>query len=179
MRSISFADIPTFEPVPAGNYPVMVENVTLRKNKEGKLDPDTGEVAEYFAWEFVIIDGEFQGQHLWLNTTLQRKGLFKLRNTFLNLGVIDSLDGGLDYDVDEATDQVIEPELINRTGVARVKMGKNQNGEARSEVDTILDNEGIDRERSMRDAARGGRAQAAPVTTNGAPAQGQRKMTLR
>lgn len=153
---IDFSGIPSNDPVPAGDYPVEVENVEWRQSKD-KIDKETGELSEYWNWEAVITDGPFQGRRLFFMTSLTKSALWKLRNVLVNLGAYRE---SIEPVYDEDTKQVLEPELVGLTGVARVKMGSYK-GEPRSEVDKILDDDGVDREKAMRqDAKSNGKADA-------------------
>lgn len=177
--NINFADVPTTEPVPAGDYLFIVENVVLRSSKD-KIDPDTQEKSQYLNWELTITEGPFEGRRIFMMTSLVKKALWKLRSVLVNL---DSYNENFDLDVDEDTNAVISPELVGLVGVVRVKMGM-WDGKERSEVDTILDIDGVDRERAgrtERKAQKVAAATPAPEGQNGAaPAKPERaKMTLR
>lgn len=150
---VDFSKVPSTENVPAGRYPFIVENVQLRTSKE-KIDPDTGELSEYWNWELTITEGDFEDRRLWLMTSLVAKALWKLRGVLTNLEVElpkneETGKPMLDYDYDETTGQITDPELIGLTGVAVVKMGS-YNGQERSEVDTILNKDGIDLTKALR-----------------------------
>jgi hypothetical protein len=115
-------------------------------------------------------------------TSLVKKGLWKLRKVLTNLEVEMPKDANgktlFDYDYDEDTNQITDPELVGRVGIAVVKMGSYQ-GKERSEVDNILSIDGVDLEQAIRSETKTARA-AAPVTTNGAEApRAERKMNLR
>ena len=82
---INFADIQGgFEPLPEGEYEVVVETVEVRES--GSSDND------YLSWELKVLDDEFEGRRLWMITSLGPKALWKLKDTLIALGVIEGDD---------------------------------------------------------------------------------------
>jgi hypothetical protein len=155
--------------VPDGDYAIIVENVEWRQSKD-KIDATTGELSEYWNWELVITDGPFEGRHLWTMTSLSEKALFRIQQFLVNLRAIEPGEGMVDPEYDEDTNAVLVPELVERTGVARVK-GRTWNGETRPDVNKMLSDDGTDLLRTARStpvAAAKAPSAVAPVT-NGAP----------
>lgn len=148
--AVDFSDIPTNEPVPAGMYTIVVENVEWRQSKD-KIDEDTGNLSEYLNWELAITDGDFANRRLFTITSLKKKALWKLRSVFTNLAVDYDPDRGME--IDDDSNQVIYPELVGLIGTAEVVEGS-YNGKPRSEVANIFDPDGIDLEKAMRDERR-------------------------
>jgi hypothetical protein len=135
---LDFSNVPTNEPVPAGRYPVVVEQVECRDSKSSD--------SKYLNWELRILDGEFANRRLFMMTSLSAKALWRLRSVLINL---DAYEEQLDIEVDEGSDIVISPELVGLTGTAVVKIETYQ-GEERAKVDELLDDDGVDRERAAR-----------------------------
>jgi hypothetical protein len=82
---INFAEVESsFAPMPEGTYDVIVELVEVRESKSSDND--------YLNWEFTVQDDEFQGRKLWMITSLSAKALWKLKDTFLALEVIEEDD---------------------------------------------------------------------------------------
>lgn len=63
-----------------GGYICKVAKITL---EDSKSTPG----AKYLKWELIIGTGEFKGQKIWHNTSLQAKALFNLRNVIMALGI--------------------------------------------------------------------------------------------
>lgn len=127
---INFAEVESsFEPLPEGVYDVIIEHVEVRESKSSDND--------YLNWELTVQDEEFAGRKLWTITSLGEKALWKLKDTFLALGVIeedDELDVEWEDDVDitpKEGPRVTSPELEGLAAVAVVYNemyeGKEQN----------------------------------------------------
>jgi hypothetical protein len=158
---LDFSDIPSNEPVPAGRYPVIVDRVECRDSKSSD--------SQYLNWELKVTEGEFINRRLFMMTSLSRKALWRLRAVLTNL---DAYEEKLELDVDEDSGAVLQPELVGLQGVAVVKMETYQ-GEERSRVEELLDEDGVDRERAQRKTTKpqrsgGGRLGVvqAPVTSD-------------
>lgn len=116
---IDFSDVEsTFEPLPEGEYEILVERVEVRESNSSDND--------YLNWELTVQDEEYEGRKLWMITSFSPKALFRLKEVLVNLGVIDE-DDELDFDWDDDVDitpkegpQVTEPELVGVAGVAVV-----------------------------------------------------------
>jgi len=112
--TINFGDVEDkdFTPMPDGSYPVTVDNAKMKYGKDSG-DP-------YVQWELIVTDGEFAGRHLWYNTSLSEKALWRTKEQFLNLGVITDPDEELTFDVDEGSEFVTSPELAGMNCMASV-----------------------------------------------------------
>lgn len=108
--SIDFSQIPSMEPLPKGNYPVVVDSVVLTESKSSE-NP-------YFNWTLTVTEpGECQNRKLFFMTSLAEKSLWRLMAIFTNLGVYEEK---IQIQVDDQTNMVIYPELSGLTGVAVV-----------------------------------------------------------
>lgn len=115
--TVDFSDVQDFEPIEAGEYPVIVEKVTyVEQEAEDKYD--------YLAWELEITEGEFKGRKQWLNTSFSPKALFKLKEVLENL---DLFEDELDIDYDEDTMLVTTPELSGVPAVAVIEVSTYNN----------------------------------------------------
>lgn len=90
---VDFTGVESRVTVPEGDYLVKVAGV---KQEEG-------DKADYFAWDFEIVDGKHEGSNLYLNTSLSPKALWNLRNLLMSLGV-EVPNGELDIELEELTD---------------------------------------------------------------------------
>jgi hypothetical protein len=121
---LDFSNIEEFDPLPKGDYPVVIESAQVRESKE---NPGT----EYLNWELTVTDGEFEGRKLFMSNGLTEKSLYYLHQQFLDIGVIDEDAVEMDLEVDEETGYLIEPEVAGIAAIAtvgtQVRKGKIQN----------------------------------------------------
>jgi hypothetical protein len=93
---VNFAEVESsFQPIPEGRYDAVVETVEVRESNSSDND--------YLNWEFKILDEEYEDRRLWMITSLSPKALFRVKDTFLALGVIeedDEIDIEWEDDVD-------------------------------------------------------------------------------
>src|SRR6476469_5174476 len=137
---VNFAEVEGgFEPVPEGNYEVVVERVEVRDSKSSDHD--------YLNWELKILDEEYEDQRLWMITSLSPKAMFRLKDVFLALGVIegDEEDFNIDWDDDVEIGQkegplLTEPEVEGLNAIAVVHNEVYDNRD-RNKVDTLLSSE--------------------------------------
>lgn len=93
---INFAEIESsFEPLPEGRYDCIVDRVEVRESKSSDND--------YLNWELVVQDEEYEDRRLWMITSLSDKALFRLKDVFLALGVIEE-DDEIDIEWDDSVD---------------------------------------------------------------------------
>lgn len=126
---VDFANVESFEPVPEDEYGVEIEKVEVRENKNGD--------ALYLNWELVIVDGDYENQRLWLITSLKDTALFKLKQVFEGLDIIDEedeLELEYDDDIEPSTKEgprLLDPDLegLEATVIVKNQMydGKEQN----------------------------------------------------
>lgn len=135
---VNLSDVESFEAMPADDYAVEVEKVEVRENKQGD--------ALYLNWELVVLDGDYENRRLWYITSLKETALFRLKETFIELGVLDDDEEELEieYDDDPApTPQsgpiVLDPELEGIECTARVSV-EMYDARERNRVDQLLAN---------------------------------------
>ena len=75
----------SFEPVPADTYRVRVDKCDVGKAK--------GSGKDKIHWEFLIAEGEYEGQRLFLDTSLQPQALFKVKQVLEACGFEWDEDG--------------------------------------------------------------------------------------
>jgi Protein of unknown function (DUF669) len=93
-HTINFSDVESFEPMPGSEwYGVEIDHVEVRENKDGD--------ALYLNWELVVVDGDYENRRLWYITSLKDTALFRLKQTFETLGVIDPDETELDIEYDD------------------------------------------------------------------------------
>lgn len=133
--TINFADVDSFEPLPEGDYDVEVDKVEVRRNKANDGD--------YLNWELIVLDGEYENRRLWMISSLKPNALFRLKDTFLALEVIEEdeeLELEWDDDVEVSNSGgplLIYPELEGLEAVAVVTNEMYENRE-RNRVNELL-----------------------------------------
>lgn len=68
--NLSNVESGSFDPIPAGKYPLNVFDGELRESGDNAKHPG----AQYIAWEFIVASGEFEDRHLWDNTIFSHDG---------------------------------------------------------------------------------------------------------
>lgn len=118
--TVNFADVDSFEPLPEGLYDVEIDKVEVRRNKA-----DDG---DYLNWELLVIDGEYENRRLWMITSLKPTALFRLKQCFEDLGIIDGDDEEVELEYDDDVEvsnsggpRILYPELEGLEAVATVK----------------------------------------------------------
>lgn len=104
-----------------GTYAATVTRVEERVSQAGK---------PYISWDFILTGGEYDGAHVWLNTSLSSKALWRLKKILTDAFEIDAsrLHGQFEFDSEE---------FVGRDVAVVIKKGE-YNGQERSEVDTVL-----------------------------------------
>lgn len=186
-----------YKTIPPGNYPVVIESAEV---VEAKKPNEDGTTAYNLLMEFRVMDGPQEDETIRQWASLSAKNLWSLRNTLINVGVplheMMDEEGNVSVETD-AEDMEIDPcgvllvpEVVGRTGIAVITEGS-YNGRKTANINKILDDEGVDREKAMREerkaqngstpsrpepSARATQIPAAPAATNGAP---RKNLTLR
>lgn len=118
--TINFAEVEGgFEAVPEGVYDVVIETVEVRDSKSSEHD--------YLNWEFKITgpDDDYEGQHLWMITSLSPRALFRLKDVFEVLGVLEdemTLDWDDDVEITPSNGPVLlEPDVIGMACSVKVE----------------------------------------------------------
>jgi hypothetical protein len=132
--TINFAEVEGgFEAVPEGTYDVTIEKVDLRDSKSSEHD--------YLNWEFKIVGDDYEGQRLWMITSLSPRALFRLKDVFEALGVLED-EMTLDWDDDvEITNSsgpmLLEPDVIGMSCKVVVH-NEVYEGKERNRVEEVL-----------------------------------------
>ena len=134
--TINFAEVEGgFEAVPEGVYDVTIETVEVRDSKSSEHD--------YFNWEFKITgpDDDYEGQHLWMITSLSPRALFRLKDVFEVLGVLEdemTLDWDDDVEITNSSGPVLlEPDVIGMACCVKVE-NEMYEGKERNRVQDVL-----------------------------------------
>jgi len=123
---IDFSSVEDFAAIPEGSYAVTVDHVEM------KTSNDTGN--PYLGWDLIVSDGENAGRHLFMNTGLTEKSLWRLKALLQNLGV---LEDQMTFDVDEDSNYVISPELSGLPAIAIVSTSVYK-GKLQNNVDDLV-----------------------------------------
>jgi hypothetical protein len=165
---INFAEVESsFEPLPEGEYEVIIEKVEVRESKSSEHN--------YLNWEFNVQDDDYEDRKLWNITSLSPRALFRLKDDLLALEVIEE-DEELDLEWDEEVDitPTEGPLLTNPDleGIACVVNVTNEpyEGKERNRVSSVRlsDGDGGSRKKAAGKKATGGKAKG-----------GKRKRNLR
>ena len=103
--TINFAEVEGgFEAVPEGTYHCEIITVECRESKSSEND--------YLNWEFKILEGDgAEGQHLWMITSLSPRALFRLKDVFEALDVLED-EMNLDFDDDVEITPTAGPRML-------------------------------------------------------------------
>ncbi len=126
---LDFSGIEEFEPLPKGQYPVIIESVELRESTQ---TPDS----YYLNWTLLCTEGEYENRKLWYTNGLTEKSMYYLHQQFLDLGVIDEEATELDLEIDEDTNFLISPEVAGIACIADVGTGI-RNGKVQNNVNRL------------------------------------------
>ena len=125
--TVDFSDVEEFEPLPKGDYPVLIDKMEYREAQES-------DKYDYINWELVVSEGEHKNRKLFFITSFSPKALWRMKQVFENLGVYDD---ALEVDYDEDADNMVtEPELIGTPALATVSIRKYE-GREQNQVDAL------------------------------------------
>lgn len=128
--TVNFAEVEgSFDAIPEGRYPVVIEKVEVRESKSSEHN--------YFNWELTISEGEFENRRLWMITSLSPRALFRMKDVFEALG-FDVEDENFEFDWDDdvevttkAGPLLLTPDVTGMAATAIVTIeayeGKDQN----------------------------------------------------
>jgi hypothetical protein len=130
---VNFSDVEDFEAIPEGEYGAEVDKVEVRRNKA-----DDG---DYLNWEFVILDGDYENRRLWLITSLKPTALFRLKDIFEQLDVLEGDEMELEYDDDQdvttsSGPRLLYPDVEGMEVSIRVK-NETYDGKERNKVESV------------------------------------------
>jgi hypothetical protein len=125
--TVDFSDVEEFEPLPKGEYTVIVDKVEYREAQDqDKYD--------YINWELVVTEeGEFKGRRLWFISSFSPKALWRFKQILENLGLFED---ELEVDYDEESNLVTTPELAGVPALAGVSQ-RPYEGRMQNQVDTL------------------------------------------
>lgn len=129
--TVDFSEAESFEAIPDDEYPVVITEAVLRESNSSEYPYInlTGEISE----------GEYEGRKQWAMLSLHPKALFRTKENFEALGIVDD---PIELDVDEDDNSVLEPELVGLPAIFVVstetqERGRNK-GKLVNRVDAIL-----------------------------------------
>lgn len=133
--NVNLADVESFEPLPEGKYAAEIEKVEVRSNKARD--------GLYLNWELTVLDGDYENRKLWMITSLKETALFRLKEVFEQLDLLDDdEDMELEYDDDMEPDTTAGPLLLypEVEGIECTAVVKNEmyDGRERNRVDQLL-----------------------------------------
>ncbi|MDM7940126.1 MAG: DUF669 domain-containing protein [Methanothrix sp.] len=106
---LDFSNVQEFEAIPAGNYPIVVEQVEMKQSQNSDYP--------YLNYTLTITDGEYANRKLFMISSLSPKALWRAKAVFQTLGVYQEK---MDIQVDDDTNLVVFPELVGAVGIAVV-----------------------------------------------------------
>jgi hypothetical protein len=143
--NVNLADVDSFEPLPEDEYDVEVDKVEVRMNKAGD--------GLYLNWELAVIDGEYENRKLWMITSLKETALFRLKQVFEDLDIIDPDDEEIEIEYDDDVEptssggpRLLYPEVEGLEGIARVK-NEMYDGRERNRVEQLTSGRSKSRKR--------------------------------
>jgi hypothetical protein len=151
--TVNFSDVEDFEALPQGEYGVEVDKVEVRMNKAGD--------GEYLNWELVVLDGDYENRRLWMITSLKPTALFRLKQVFEDLDVLEGDEMELEYDDDQEITNSSGPRLLypDVEGMEATAYVKNEmyDGKERNRVE-VLTTDAPKKSKSKKSSRNGGRA---------------------
>lgn len=93
------------DPLPSGKYHVAITDVDVRESGPRAKHPG----AEYWAIEFTVQSGEYEGRKLWTNATMLPHALYTIKGILEAIGMETT---GNEFDVEP--DDLINKELVVR-----------------------------------------------------------------
>ncbi len=125
--SVDLSNVPSFEPLPAGKYECIIEEVKYGLSKASSQPK--------LSWVFAVAEGEFEGRKIFHTTSLQPKALFSLQKLLSGLGLPS--DAALEIEYDEETEEVTEPNVIGVAVLATVTKGM-YDGRANNSIESVV-----------------------------------------
>jgi Protein of unknown function (DUF669) len=131
--TVNFSDVEDFEALPEDDYGIEIDKVEVRRNKA-----DDG---DYLNWELVVLDGDYENRRLWMITSLKPTALFRLKQVFDELGVLEGDEMELEYDDDVEVTSSSGPRLLypDVEGLEATATVKNEmyDGKERNRVEAL------------------------------------------
>jgi hypothetical protein len=129
--TVDFSQVETYEALPPGEYPVVIDAIELRQSESSEHP--------YLNFTLVVPEGEYANRKLWFIGSLSPKALFRLKAVFDSFGLTDEQTT---LDVDDATGVLLNPQLVGLPALAVVANEMYQ-GQLRSRVNELIGSEGI------------------------------------
>jgi hypothetical protein len=98
---VDFSNVGDFEVIPAGHYLVTITDGELRTAGETAKHPGS----EMILWTLTIMQGQYEGRKLFVNTTLLPHALFSLKNLLKSTGRWEEGDlsgDEFEFEIDDA-----------------------------------------------------------------------------
>ncbi len=125
--AVDFSEVESFEAIEEGEYPVVIEQVEY-------VEPASEDKYPYLNVQLEISEGEHEGRKLWTILSFSPKALWRMKEVFENLGLpVDEVE----FEVDEDTNYVTEPELVGIPCLAVVSI-EPYDGKDRNRVDNLI-----------------------------------------
>jgi hypothetical protein len=116
---VDFSKARDFEALPAGPYPIVVEETEIRDGRE----------YPYINWKMKVETGESAGRFLWMISSLNPDATWSLKNALRALGETSD-----DLNADEF--EVDPDDYLGRRAIANVSQ-ETYNGQLRNRVDSL------------------------------------------
>jgi hypothetical protein len=132
--TVDFSDVQDFEALPEDEYLALIEKAEWRvATEDGKSD--------YINVQFRIKEeGEFKDRVVFTILSLSPKALFRMKQAFENLGIIEP-DDELELDYDEDTMLLTSPEIVGLP--CKITLGvREYEGRTQNEVKAITSADG-------------------------------------
>ena len=142
--TVDFSEIEEFEPMPKGDYAVLVDKLEYRVAQEA-------DKYDYISWELVVTEpGEFNNRRLWFITSLSPKALFRLKDILENLGLYED---ELEIDYDEESMMVTSPEVTGMPAMATVSQ-RPYEGRIQNDVVALTSMDGAEKKPARKTTSR-------------------------
>jgi hypothetical protein len=123
---VDFSDVQQGGAVPAGDYPAVIADCLLKQKP--------GADHAFLNWDCVIAEGELEGRHQFMVSSFAPGAKWKMQEAFINLGYAEL---EFELEIDDATGQLINPEVIGLPCVIQV-FQEPYNNRMTSKISTIL-----------------------------------------
>lgn len=132
---IDFSAVSEATFIEPGMVPVSIGKVTMKEASDHQ--------SHFFQFDLTVADGPSEGSSLVYRCSLKQNVLWRLKRVLRSLGY--SVDGTMNFEVDEDSGLLVEPMLVGTVAMAQVYTDT-YNGEKRSAVQSLFgmdDEEGI------------------------------------
>lgn len=149
---INFAEIESsFEPLPEGEYEVIIDRVEVRESNSSDND--------YLNWELVVQDEEFEDRRLWMITSLSERALFRLKDVLLALDVIEEdeeveIEWADDVDITPKEGPIVTNPDVSGLPAVAVVTNEVYDGRERNRVNDLRTSGGAAKPKKPRDPAK-------------------------